>query len=497
MLALIKLPPFFHGHTIKIVRKIPVIVFYLITGVLSGMATPAQPLSANGNPTVPVVNTSPKSFQIEQADELRSRIIDLISYSIGFYTEEMILWGKPIVVFRHNPEQQFQHLNDIVRHSLELYAHPAKDSFWGFSARLEKQLLNLHILSGYTIDYTNKTGGNDSKTISHRDLQKKVIELKNSATNEVEEFIDEHPEPIDQNGNLLDLDKEHVSGEDQLLRSLEKASRTDVALLIDSLFELDEVPHGLIDRINHRIQELENPEEIEFRKNQPLDPIAHLIETQMEIDNAELEIKLPKSKKPKDKPETTPIDFNSRVVELLEDNNRLMAKYNDRFDYMQSQINELREEQRGVSKETEMRLQLQIDELHSMIGKLAKDEYAERTAPGKSSAGLQAVEVIFERNSHDITLYHQTLLNEIAAGLIKNSAYKVMITGFADALGDKKYNILLSQQRAQSVRNYLAQRGIEESRLIVNYYGDNKSKTSNPLDRKVEIEWLMDAPKAN
>ncbi len=483
-------------------RLFPVIAVFFILTTIPMYGLSAQPLTVNEGPTDETLmagtQQSADVFRIMDdysptGVDFRSRILDLINYSLGFYTEEMILWGKPVVVFRHTADQQFEHLNEIVRHSLELYAHPAKDSFWGFSARLEKQLLNLHLLSGISINYTDNSTTASSNTISHKELQKKVLDLKNSATQEVEEFIDEHPEPIDQNGNLLDLDKKHdlISHDDQLLRSLENASRADVALLIDSLFELEEIPHGLIGQINDRIQRLENPE-TDFRKNQPLDPIAHLIETQMELDNSELEVKLPKSKKPKEKSETTTMNFNARVVELLEDNNKLMAKYNDRFDFMQSQINELREEQQGVSEATELRLQVQIDELHAMISNLAKEESAERNSQSTNSGRLQAVEIIFERNSYDISMYHKTLLNEVAAGLIKNKAYKVMITGFADALGDKKYNILISQQRAQSVQNYLVQRGIEASRLIVNYYGDNKSKTSNPLDRKVEIEWLVD-----
>lgn len=507
MPAFVNLPSLRQINTFQLVKSFSTIAILFFLG-----SCPAFALSGQNMASLHVNERDSANFHTHETttrfivenyvtkdSNYRSRIIDLISYSLGFYTEELILWGKQKVTFRHPAEQQFTHLNAIVRHSLELYAHPAKDSFWGFSGRLEKQLLLLHKMEGYAIDYANTSTETTANTINHEALQKKVIELKNIATREVEEFIDEHPEPIDPNGFLLNpQDDDSLTAEDQLLQSLEKASRTDVALLIDSLFELDKVPHGLIGEINTRIQELENAEpEPTFRKNQPLDPIAHLIETHQEKDDAQLEIKLPKAKKSKvpEKAEPTPptatIDFNSRVLELLEENNRLMSKYNDRFDFMQSQINELKEEQQTVSGESEARLQGQIDELHAMIKDLGQEKSSGST-PSAADEKFKPVAVIFERNSHDITIFHKTLLNEVSAGLMKNPAYKIMITGFADALGDKKYNILLSQKRAQSVRNYLAEKGIDSSRLVVNYYGDNQSQTSNPLDRKVEIEWLVD-----
>jgi len=43
----------------------------------------------------------------------------------------------------------------------------------------------------------------------------------------------------------------------------------------------------------------------------------------------------------------------------------------------------------------------------------------------------------------------------------------------------------------------LVNSGVNESRLVVNYYGDNKSNSLNPLDRKVEVEWLVDYSSQN
>lgn len=459
---------------------VPAVFLFLIFLQASVFAlNPGQPLP-DAQSTKPAETPRQREKATQPLSLYQSRVMELIDYSLGFYMEELVMWNRPQVTFRHPAHQQFEHLNQIVVQALELYAHPAKDSFWGFSGRVEKKLLQLHQLEGYTVDFSN-SATSSANSISQSELRNRVSELKTAATDEVAAFIEEHPDPIDSEGRLLTTEPPHATTEeDRMLQQLERASRMDVALLIDSLFELEEVPHGLINKINSRIQELEHPDETNtFRKHQPLDPIPHQITPEAEEDIAELDLNLPKKKK-RTSTASPPVDFNSKVVQLLEENNRLMAKYNDRFEFMQQQINELRDEQRSESKQSEERLQKQIDDLYAKIdqGSSPMNEDVRTTA------------IIFERNSADIGLYYQTLLNEIAAGLIKHSNSKVMITGFADATGNREYNIMLSRKRAEKVRDYLSQKGISSSRLIVNFLGDNKSSNANPLDRKVEVEWL-------
>lgn len=468
-----------HRHSVVIVKSsilltAPLLLFFLtasLCAVSAHTTMPHQPQKHIGG------------LADEAASIYQSRVMELIDYSLGFYMDELVLWDQPTVTFRHPAPQQFDHLNQIVVQALELYAHPAKESFWGFSGRIEKQLLQLHQLEGYVIDYSNPVAQAQS-TISQRELRNRVEGLKTSATHEVETLIEEHPDPIDTDGQLLFTHAVALPDENRMLQRLDKASKMDVALLIDSLFELKEVPHGLIGKINDRIQQLEHGDEEEetdkFHKNQPLNPIPHQLEPSLEADMAELNLKLPKKKKVTPAP-SKPVDFNTKVVELLEENNRLMAKFSDRFELMQQQIIGLHDEQRTELLHSEKRLQAQIDDLYEKV---------ENGYSSTSKTKGAATSIIFERNSAAVGLYYQTLLNEMASTLIKDPQRKVMITGFADATGNREYNILLSRRRAESVRNYLQNKGIDESRLVVNYLGDNKSDAANPLDRKVEIEWV-------
>lgn len=421
----------------------------------------------------------------KKSEEGQSKVLTVINFSLGFYIDDLILWEEPRVTFRHSADQQFAHFNEIVRHTLQLYEHPAADAFWGFSARVEKKLLNLHQMAGFRIDEVNRDAPANNDKIGRYQLKIQVNNLKKAAQQEAEEFIEDNPSAIDTEGRLLMSEE---SEEDRILSSLNDASKHELALLIDSLFELDNVPQEFIARVSERINAIENPDpDPEFRKNQPLDPIVHLIETYEEVDNAELEISIPESASSENPPALAGSeDFNSRVLQLLEENNRLMSKYNDRFDYMQQQIDELKDAQLNASLEREKHLQNQIDDIYAKIDRLGK---AAPDSPADEK--LKPVEIVFEKNSHSVTLFHQSVLNEVRAGMLKNPSYKLMITGFADRVGDRNYNILLSQKRAQSVYEYLLKHGIPADRMIVNYLGDNKSDNPNPLDRKVEIEWLV------
>lgn len=87
-----------------------------------------------------------------------------------------------------------------------------------------------------------------------------------------------------------------------------------------------------------------------------------------------------------------------------------------------------------------------------------------------------------------------------------NGSLSVEIYSFADAKGTDKYNKQLSERRAQAVKDYLVNNGIEESRMIVKGYGEqmpaapNTTTTGadNPvgrqLNRRTEFRIVTDVP---
>lgn len=89
--------------------------------------------------------------------------------------------------------------------------------------------------------------------------------------------------------------------------------------------------------------------------------------------------------------------------------------------------------------------------------------------PAPPSARFEKVTLasteLFAFNSATLSM-PQPRLDDIAAALTADpSITDVDITGYADRLGSTKYNLRLSQRRADAVRAYLVGRGIEGARL--------------------------------
>jgi outer membrane protein OmpA-like peptidoglycan-associated protein len=80
--------------------------------------------------------------------------------------------------------------------------------------------------------------------------------------------------------------------------------------------------------------------------------------------------------------------------------------------------------------------------------------------------------------------------------MVYHPMLKIEIAGHTDNVGKKAANKKLSQERAQSVVNYLISKGIDASRLVAKGYGDarpivsNKTKAGKALNRRVEFTVL-------
>jgi OOP family OmpA-OmpF porin len=71
------------------------------------------------------------------------------------------------------------------------------------------------------------------------------------------------------------------------------------------------------------------------------------------------------------------------------------------------------------------------------------------------------------------------LLNEVAKVLTDRPSIHVRIEGHTDSRGSDAYNLRLSQGRANSVRSYLIQRGIDSGRMEAIGYGESRPIGSN------------------
>ena len=82
--------------------------------------------------------------------------------------------------------------------------------------------------------------------------------------------------------------------------------------------------------------------------------------------------------------------------------------------------------------------------------------------------------VFFETDQTDLTPQARATLDKQAQWLAQYNRYSFTIEGHADERGTREYNIALGARRAQTVREYLASRGIEPQRMRTISYGKER-----------------------
>ncbi len=90
------------------------------------------------------------------------------------------------------------------------------------------------------------------------------------------------------------------------------------------------------------------------------------------------------------------------------------------------------------------------------------------------------LKINFEFNSTEIDPKYYPEIEKFAKFLKLNPNVKVEIQGHTDSVGSDKYNLILSQKRAEAVRNLLIKKyGINPNRLTAKGYGESKPVASN------------------
>ena len=102
--------------------------------------------------------------------------------------------------------------------------------------------------------------------------------------------------------------------------------------------------------------------------------------------------------------------------------------------------------------------------------------------------------ITFPVNSYSIQPQFQATLDQVAQTLASYNQTYIDVLGHASSDGPDAYNMTLSQQRAQSVADYLAMRGVARARMGVRGYGetqpiaDNATEAGRVANRRVEIK---------
>jgi outer membrane protein OmpA-like peptidoglycan-associated protein len=131
-----------------------------------------------------------------------------------------------------------------------------------------------------------------------------------------------------------------------------------------------------------------------------------------------------------------------------------------------------------------------IEEMFFLNG---SQEFNLTTQPITSRVKFASIE--FENGSSDLQSAMYGDLNKIVNFMYDNPDFKIKVSGHTDSDGAAAFNLKLSQQRAQNIRDYIVIfGGIEETRVFYEGYGSTQPlfDDSNPdlkaLNRRVEFE---------
>jgi len=368
----------------------------------------------------------------------RSHLEQMISYGIRSLVDNQYHAFDGKVEAIYNPTDFNTKASEIVKNAIWIHDQPFSELFPGFSENVSELVRAIRDADGYAI----QIGNNDlseaqNNRIGLYTFQRMVFALKKECEKEYTAFLDEYMPETDKRGydesdsQILTYKEYHVNRENQ--------NNVDLAQI--------------------------KPNEEDFLPE---------------------ESKREKRKRQK-RNRGTESPFTERIVQLLEENNKILSNYNTRFQDLQNQIDDIRNE--GDSNSG---IRAEIAELREMISALASGkEVTERNGSKTKLVTDERMSIIFERNEHQLSTTHKARLNKIPEVLRANPGYTAVITGYADKTGDPAFNAWISRKRAVAVQDYLEKKGIPKSRLVVNFLGDEESLAPNPADRKVEIQYIV------
>jgi len=373
-----------------------------------------------------------------------NRAEQLIIGSLGLYVDNMIGQADDKPILKKSRKKMMDDFDRIVYDALKYYNLKGSKKFNGFSARVDARLRQTENTEWRKTEFhdRNATPAQKEKLL-HSMVRKEQSELKAMLSAELKLYAHD---------NLLALSGTAV-------KTVNQAEAEAILKEIDS-----------------------------FSKNDPLEP------TRFEFSNATVTLLASEDQflLPNETEAKLPEDFESRVLALLERNN-------ERLDYLQQEIFTIKlEHEREKIKMQNARaddLQKQIDELRALLTGLAAGILPLPEAKSEmmgTVAGVPAsIAINFDRGSTELNITGQLMLNEVIDILARNPGRQIVVSGFADRTGDEALNLKLSRQRAEKVKGYIALSGISKERIILNFFGDNRSTGESPQDRKVIIEFVQ------
>ena len=156
------------------------------------------------------------------------------------------------------------------------------------------------------------------------------------------------------------------------------------------------------------------------------------------------------------------------------------------------QADAAKQEASQAKQQAEQYRQQREQELAHLKDVLSHIADTRRTAGGLVVT-LGSNSVRFDFDKSDIKPQYREILSRIAGVLMSVQGYAISVYGYTDDVGTADYNLKLSERRAQAVRDYLVQSGVEPQIITFKGYGKSdprapgNSDAARATNRRVEI----------
>ncbi len=377
------------------------------------------------------------------------RLAALVADALDFYIDRSVLFDGRTISLRSRPQVIHRDLEQIVRDAIRYYHFHDVHAFEGFSKKVTEKI---HALNGQMVDeaWNPELMGSAAQDRRFMFVETKLNELKQMLRDEIGLFAG--------NNLLVRVD----SREEQL-----KAEQDSLLAAVRG-----------------------------FKTNDPLAPVEIGFSTEtLNLLAGDDPFILPTFTGDPDD-DFGDSDLADRILKMLEDQNK-------KFDELKADVESLKREQERIDRERrseDMRyMQEQIDLLRDLIMTIASDKVsggsanAPTTAPSKTPVVSGTLpggfDITFKTGSSQIELGERLRLNEVINLLATQTHLRILLTGYADATGNRETNLRLSKLRAQAVRTYLLKSGLPEHRILINFFGDEKAVGASN-DRRVELRFI-------
>jgi outer membrane protein OmpA-like peptidoglycan-associated protein len=129
----------------------------------------------------------------------------------------------------------------------------------------------------------------------------------------------------------------------------------------------------------------------------------------------------------------------------------------------------------GIVSET-----YQVNMIAGIDSPLVKDFYLQPLTKGGT---FVLKNIFFETAKFDLKKESNLELEKLVDLMIKNPKLTIEIGGHTDNVGGKQENVILSENRAKAVFDYLVKKGISASRMTSKGYGDTRPLADNKTEK--------------